>query len=57
MSVLDGGDDVADEWFDRLVELDSWSVELVGGDDSFVKVRGRDAAWSRDVEEVESFDL
>ena len=57
MSVLDGGDDVADEWFDRLVELDSWSVELVGGDDSFVKVRVRVAAWSRDVEEVDSFDL
>lgn len=57
MSVLDGGDDVADDWLDRLVELESWSVELVGGDDSFVMVRGRFADWSTDVEEVDSFDL
>jgi hypothetical protein len=57
MSVLDGGEDVADDWLDRFVELDSWSVELVGGDDSFVNVLGRFAGWSRDVEEVDSFDL
>jgi hypothetical protein len=57
MSVLEGGEEVAEDWLERLVELDSWSVELVGGDDSFVRVRGRFAGWSRDVEDVDSFDL
>jgi hypothetical protein len=34
MSVPDGGDEGADDWFDALLELElSRSVEVVGGDD------------------------